>query len=51
MDKILNGLLLFGEIYGQEILYDLVYSDGGYILQIDLSNYYEEDNGIDFEGY
>lgn len=51
MDKISNGSPPAGEVHGQEILQDSVYSDGGYIPPTDLNNHYEEDNGIDLEGY
>ena len=51
MDKI-NGPPGTGESHGQEILQGTsIYSDGGYIPQEDLNNHFEEDEGLDLEGY
>lgn len=47
MDKIANGSPSPGEVHGQ----DSMYSDGGYIAQTDLNNHFEEDAGLDLEGY
>lgn len=47
MDKIANGSPSPGEVHGQ----DSMYSDGGYITQTDLNNHFEEDAGLDLEGY
>lgn len=50
MDKI-NGEPVAGESHPQEILQGSVYSDGGYIPPEDLNNHFEEDDGLDLEGY
>lgn len=47
MDKIATGSPSPGEVHGQ----DSMYSDGGYIAQTDLNNHFEEDAGLDLEGY
>ena len=47
-----NGSPPPGDVHGQEIQHDSVYSDGGYIPQSDVNNHYEDDNSeIDLEGY
>lgn len=50
MDKI-NGAPVAGESHPQEILQGSVYSDGGYIPSEGLNNHFEEDDGLDLEGY